>query len=162
MLRRVFIGGVIASLAACAPVPGELAMAPNSTLIVVRHGDRDGENLSDKGRERAQALVAAVKEFDLAGVYSPGIQRNLDTASPLAEARGMKIKRLPQENPTPRLVAQGAGKSVIWVGNKGNITKIWEDLRLSDPAPLEYGDLFIIRSDAGGAVTIERRFFGPK
>lgn len=162
MLRRVFLAGLLAGVAGCAPVPGELALAPNSTLIVVRHGDRDGENLSDKGRERARALVEAVAEFDLAGIYAPGIQRNLDTAAPLAEARSMKIRRIPQENPTPRLVSQGAGKAVIWVGNKGNITRIWEDLRLSDPAPLEYGDLFILRSDAGGAVTIERRFFGPK
>lgn len=165
MQRRLFLVSLASGLsmiAACAPVPGELALAPNSTLIVVRHGDRDGENLSDKGRTRARALVEAVQDFDLAGIYAPGIQRNLDTAAPLSEAREMPIRRIPQEKPTPRLVAQGAGKAVIWVGNKGNIRQIWEDLRLADPAPLEYGDLFIVRSDATGAVTVERRFFGPE
>ena len=162
MQRRFVLLSLISAMVACAPVPGELAMAPNSTLIVVRHGDRDNENLSDKGRERAQALVAAVQEFDLAGIYAPGIQRNLDTAAPLSQARSMPVTRLPQEAPTAQLVARGAGQAVIWIGNKGNITKIWSDLQLTDPAPLEYGDLFIVRSDAVGAVTTERRFFGPK
>lgn len=162
MLRRFFLVSIVVALSACTPVPGELAMAPQSTLIVVRHGDRDGENLSAKGKERARALVEALQAFDLAGIYAPGIQRNLDTAAPLSEARNLSISRIPQENPTSRLMARGAGKTIIWIGNKGNINQIWGDLRLSEPAPLEYGDLFIVRSDASGAVTIERRFFGPE
>lgn len=163
MLRREFLAVSSATaLVSCAPAPGDLVLAPKSTLIVTRHGDRDGDDLSDKGRQRARDLVDAVAAFDIAGIYSPGIQRNLDTAAPLAEARGLPITRRPQEAPTAALVDEGAGKTLIWIGNSGNITRIWEDLRLSGPAPVEYGDLFIIRSDATGAARVERRRYGPE
>ncbi|WP_299924341.1 histidine phosphatase family protein [uncultured Pelagimonas sp.] len=160
MLRRSFVFSTTAFLTACAMGTGNLALAPNSTLIVVRHSDRDGEDLSAAGHARSKALVKALEGMNLDAIFSPGIKRNLDTAAPLAKARGLPSQRIPQETPTAGLVTQGAGKSVIWIGNKGNIKTIWEDLRLSDPAPLEYGDLHILRSDAGGAVTIERRRFG--
>jgi len=165
MHRRTFVTLLSAvPLSACAVAPLGLSMAPNSTLIVTRHADREGNSgdLSDVGRERARALVDAVAELDVAHIYSPGIQRNLDTATPLSEALNLPIKRIPQESPTPALVERGAGTVVIWIGNKGNLATIWEDLRLTDPAPLEYGDLHIVRSDANGAVTIERRRYGPE
>jgi hypothetical protein len=162
MFRRLFLIAALGALSACAVMPTEMALAPNSTLIVTRHGDRDGDLLSDKGRARAAALVAAVAEFDVQHIYSPGIERNLDTAQPLSEALKLPIKRIPQEQPTPALVERGAGTTVIWIGNKGNIATIWETLNLSDPKPIEYGDLHIIRSDANGAVTIERRTYGPE
>ncbi len=162
MHRRHFLTLVPLSLAACAVAPGALALAPNSTLIVTRHADRDGEDLSATGRQRARDLVQAVEGFDIAAIYSPGIQRNLDTAAPLSAARGLPVERRPQEAPTAALVREGAGRTVIWIGNKGNIATIWEDLRLSGPAPLDYGDLFILRSDAAGAVTVERRRYGPE
>lgn len=162
MLRRSFLISFLALPAACALVPGELALAPNSTLIVTRHADRDGEDLNDRGRARARALVEAVEGLNVQHIYSPGIRRNLDTAAPLAQALNLTVKRLPQESPTPALVERGAGTVVIWIGNKGNIATIWEDLGLTEPAPLNYGDLHIIRSDAQGRVTIERRLYGPE
>ncbi|SMX27458.1 hypothetical protein TRP8649_01563 [Pelagimonas phthalicica] len=161
MLRRAFILSLVAFTSACAVPNGQLALAPNSTLIVVRHSDRDGENLNAKGIERSKALVKALDGMPLDAIYSPGIKRNLDTAAPLSKARALPVQRQAQENPTPALVSASAGQTVIWIGNKGNIAAIWEDLRLSDPAPLDYGDLHIIRSDSAGAVTIERRRFGP-
>ncbi|MGP6088232.1 histidine phosphatase family protein [Antarctobacter jejuensis] len=163
MNRRFFLLGVCALVPACGMAPGKgLALAPNSTLIVTRHADRDGADLNARGRERARALVTAVQEFQVDLIYSPGIQRNLDTAAPLSKARGLAVNRLPQEAPTGGLVRAGAGKTLIWIGNKGNIATIWEDLGLSEPSPLEYGDLHIVRSDAQGRVTIERRRYGPQ
>ncbi|ASP23161.1 histidine phosphatase superfamily (branch 1) [Antarctobacter heliothermus] len=162
MIRRhILIALVSLTTASCALIPGTHAISPNSTVIVTRHGDRDGEDLSDKGRARAQALVTAVEGLGVKHIYSPGIQRNLDTAAPLAQATGLPVKRLPQENPTPALVERGAGTVVLWVGNKGNIASIWETLGLSEPLPLSYGDLHIIRTDSAGQVTIERRRYGP-
>lgn len=161
MLRRRFVLSLFA-ISACGPqVPGSFALAPNSTLIVVRHSDREGEDLTTKGIERSHALVSALENVPLDGIYSPGIKRNLDTAAPLEQARGLTLARIPAETPTGPLTRRGAGKTVIWVGNKGNIRRIWEDLSLPEPAPLNYGDLHIIRSDASGQVTLERLRFGP-
>lgn len=156
-LLTIAFGGL---LAACSR-PGPMALRPNSTLYVVRHSDRLKENLSEKGELRSRDLVTALDGAPLDFIFSPSIQRNLDTAAPLSEARGLRISRRAQERPTTRLIRETEGKAAIWVGNKNNIRRIWEDLELPGPPPLEYGDLHIVRSDADGTVTVERRRFGP-
>lgn len=160
MFRRQFLISSIAAMAACTRPSGTMSLAPKSTLVVVRHSDRDGENLSIAGKARSHDLVKALESTPLDAIFSPGIKRNIDTATPLATARNLSPQHLPSEAPTRGLITASAGNTVIWVGNKGNIKTIWDDLRLSDPAPLNYGDLHIIRSDAVGAVSIERRHFG--
>lgn len=161
MKRRIFVLSCASFLASCAATPGTLTFAPNSTLILTRHADRDGEDLNAKGLQRAAALVTALDGIPLDGIYAPGIKRNLDTAAPLAQARGLSVKRIPQESPTGPLLRAGAGKTVIWVGNKGNLTTIWQDLGLPEPIPLDYGDLVLIQSDASGRITLDRRRYGP-
>ena len=160
MFRRYFLISSLLAVAACSGPQGAFSLAPNSTLIVVRHADRDGEDLSAKGKIRSRDLVHALNGMPLDAIISPGIKRNMDTAAPLATARNLPVQNLPSEMPTSGLIAASAGRSVIWIGNKGNLKAIWKDLRLSNPPPLEYGDLHIIRADAGGAVSIERRHFG--
>ncbi|EPX82045.1 histidine phosphatase family protein [Salipiger mucosus] len=161
MLRRYFLLiAACAGLAACAET-GPVNIAPDTTIYMTRHGDRAAENLSDLGRDRARALVAALEGAPIDAIYSPDIQRNLDTAAPLAEARGLPVETRAPQAPTARLARESAGRSVVWVGNKGNITTIWETLGLPGAPPLGYGDLAVIRTDAEGRVTIERRRYGP-
>lgn len=165
--RRWFLAGAMAGLAACGSTSGlmgggTVALAPGTRLIVVRHGDRTDENLNDTGIARARALPAALEGVALDAIYSPGIQRNLDTAAPLAAARDMPVTRIPQERPAPIIARRSPGQSVIWIGNKGNLRSIWDDLDLPGEPPLGYGDLFIVTAGAGGALSVERRFWGPE
>lgn len=157
--RHFFLAGLASALLVGCSQSGPVQLAPNSVLYVVRHADREGENLSDKGIRRAHSLVTALEGMPLDAIYSPGIQRNLDTAAPISQARALPVQRRAPEAPTHRLSRESAGRSVLWVGNKGNIRTIWEDLSLPAPVPLEYGDLAIIRSDSNGQVTVERRVF---
>jgi len=157
LTRRLFL---LASLAACAPT-GHVPIPKGTRLIILRHADRDGDDLSAKGRARAEALVAALADEPVDAIYSPGIQRNLDTAAPLAKARGLEIQRIPAENPAAKLMAAGAGKTIVWVGNKGNLQSIWDALSAPEPPPLEYGDLFIVEPARVGSPIITRRRFGP-
>ncbi len=159
MLRRALILlGLL--LAACAS-PGSVPVPPGTTLIVLRHADRVGEDLTDKGVARAEALVQALDGIAVDAIYSPGIKRNLDTAAPLARARGLPVRRIPAENPAARLMAEGAGKTVVWIGNKGNLQSIWDAIAAPEPAPLDYGDLFIVTRARVGSPLVERRRFGP-
>ena len=125
-------------------------MPPGATLIVTRHADRAGENLTSTGRARALALVQALESVPLGAIHAPVITRNLDTAAPLSAARGLPVKRIPANFPTARLVRSASRAPALWIGNKGNIRTIREDLSLPAPIPLDYGDLAIIRSDAMG------------
>lgn len=157
--RRQFLWLAAASLGACA-TPGHVAMPPGTKLIILRHADRDGDNLSDLGRARARALVGALDGIAIDAIYSPGIQRNLDTAAPLAKARGLTIQRIPTENPAAQIMAQGAGKTIVWVGNKGNLQTIWDAISAPEPPPLEYGDLYIVERARVGSPKVTRLRFG--
>lgn len=162
MLRRrqfLALAGA-AALAGCAGT-GRVDIPRGTTLIILRHGDRDGENLNAAGLERADALVTALDGIPVDAIFSPGIQRNLDTAAPLARARGLTVQRIPAENPAARLMAAGAGKTIVWVGNKGNLRSIWDAISAPEPPPLEYGDLYIVTRARIGSPLVERRRFGP-
>ncbi|MDJ0824809.1 MAG: histidine phosphatase family protein [Rhodobacter sp.] len=160
MIKRRFLLALTLFMAACA-APGNVAVPQATTLIILRHADRTGEDLNATGQARAEALVAALQGVRIDAIYSPGIQRNLDTAAPLAAARGLTVQRLPAENPAARLMAAGAGKTIVWVGNKGNLQSIWDAIAAPEPPPLQYGDLFLVTRARVGSPLVERRRFGP-
>jgi hypothetical protein len=133
-----------------------------TSLIILRHADRAGENLNEKGIARSQALVTALEGTPVDAIYSRDIQRNLDTAAPLAEARGLEVQIISDVNPTLSLMKAGAGKSIVWVGNKGNLNTIWETLMLPGSPPLEYGDLYTVSRSALGRPSVSRQQFGAE
>lgn len=156
MLRRTVIFLGIAALASCAG-PGRVSVPPDTTLIILRHGDRTGDELNATGIARAHALVTALDGIPIDAIYSPGIQRNLDTAGPLSTARGLPVTRVAMENPAARIMSAGAGKTVVWIGNSGNLRSIWESLAAPGDPPVEYGDLFFVTPRANGAPMVARR-----
>jgi len=159
--RRSILLFISAAILGACTGSEHVPMPAGTTLIVLRHADRSDENLNEKGRARAAALVEALETVHVDAIYSPGIQRNLDTAAPLAEARGLAITRIPAENPAARLMREGAGKTIVWIGNKGNLQSIWDALGAPEPAPLKYGDLFFVTRARLGSPLVERRRFGP-
>ena len=161
MKRRGFLALTGAGVLTACARPGVLGLAPNTTLIIVRHGDRTGPDLNAIGRARAQALVGALDGVHVDAIYSPSVQRNLDTAQPLATDRDLPINRLPANGMAERLLTASAGKTVVWVGNKGNLREIWEALGAGGEPPLNYGDLFILTSNRFGMLQVDRRQHGP-
>ena len=156
LTRRLFL---LAALSACAPV-SRVGMPKGTKLIILRHADRNGEDLNPQGLARAEALVQALADIPIDAIYAPGIKRNLDTAAPLAMARGLTVQRIPTENPAAQLMAAAAGKTVVWIGNKGNLQSIWDALGAPEPPPLEYGDLYIVTPARVGSPLVERKQFG--
>ena len=157
--RRGFMLATLGAVSACAPLARFTghSLAPNSRLVIYRHADRVDENLTPQGIARAAAFAEALEAVPIDAIYSPGIQRNLDTAEPLARARGLEITRVSADQIARRIGRLAAGQSIVWVGNSGNLRDIWETLELEGPPPVEYGDLFIVTTDASGAVEIDRR-----
>jgi len=92
-----------------------------TTLLLIRHGENDylkknilpgripGVHLNDKGRQQAEALAAALKDLPIAAIYSSPLERAVETASPLAQEKGLEIKVEPGLSDTD--VGVWAGRS---------------------------------------------------
>lgn len=161
MKRRIFLALTGAGILTACARPGVAKLAPGTTLIILRHGDRSGPDLNATGRARADALVGAMDGIEIDAIYAPSVQRNLDTAQPLATNRNLPIDRLPANGMATQLITRSAGKTVVWVGNKGNLREIWEALGAGGEPPLNYGDLHIVTTDKLGGLHIDRRHHGP-
>ena len=92
-----------------------------TTLLLIRHGENDylkknilpgripGVHLNDKGRQQAEALAAALKDLPIAAIYSSPLERAVETASPLAQEKGLEIRVEPGLSDTD--VGVWAGRS---------------------------------------------------
>jgi probable phosphoglycerate mutase len=76
-----------------------------TTFLLIRHGENDwvgrrlpgwtpGLHLNAKGRAQAEALAALLRPVRLAAVCSSPLERALETARPLAKAKGLPVQRL--------------------------------------------------------------------
>lgn len=159
MNRRTLLAGLASTsvLTAC----GGLAPGANrGTLIVVRHTERTGENLNAEGIARAAALPAALSDMPIDGIYAPDRQRNIDTATPLAEARGLDVQIIPAVDIALTMFKRQPGGTLVWVGNKDNITELWDEIGPTGNAPIHYGELFVVTMNGLSAGRVERRHFG--
>lgn len=161
MKRRGFlILAGASSLTGCGAfgIGGEAStLAPNSRIVIVRHMDRTGEPLNETGIARAAALPAAIADIPLDDIYAAGIPRNMDSAAPLAAARGLETQSMFAPNIHIDLPPLAAGRSVIWIGNSNNLNTIWEAWSLPGEAPTTYGDIAVVETDAAGRVTVTLR-----
>jgi hypothetical protein len=157
-------------LIGCAAVEVNSRPGTTTTVILTRHADRDrvDGNLNEKGRERAQALVDAVKDMGVTAIYSPDVTRNLDTVRPLAAHLGIAITKTPgfslmeSRSIVAEILDKHAGGAVVWVGNvSGNLQRMYHLLGGTGTGPVEYGDLYILTIPDEGPVKVFRTRYGP-
>jgi len=135
----------------------------NVTLVASRHADRDAgvDALNATGLVRAAALPAALTGYEINAIFSPGFHRNLQTATPLAHATGLKIQSIQEFTMPEHLAALQNGPTVVWIGNKENLKLLWQRTNAPGEPPLNYGALHIVRFDASGQAEIQQLHFGP-
>ncbi len=138
-----------------------------TTIILTRHGDRDllSDELNTTGLQRAQALVEAVSGLDITAIYHPDLSRNKHTAQPLANHLGITphvVSNPPNmDQLSQTFLSEHAGKTVIWIGNKFNLGRIYSLLGGEGTAPTSYGDLYIVNVRASGAPEVIKKRYGP-
>ena len=139
-----------------------------TTVILIRHAERDDlGRLTDEGHARAQALVDAVGKMGVQEIYSPNLERNLDTVRPLAKQLDIEITLTPKISAPmvgkicKEILTVHAGKVVLWVGNvSGNLQAIYHRLGGEGSGPLKYGQLFILTVADKGPPRVEKLTFG--
>jgi probable phosphomutase (TIGR03848 family) len=76
-------------------------------LLLIRHGENEfvktgkmagrlpGVHLNERGRQQAADLAEALKNVPLKAIYSSPLERALETAEPIAQARKLEIQHRP-------------------------------------------------------------------
>jgi len=77
------------------------------TILLIRHGENDyvktnrlagrlpGVHLNDHGRSQAEALAEALRKAPIKAVYSSPLERTMETAAPIAAAKGLAVIERP-------------------------------------------------------------------
>ena len=156
MFRRLLLLGLCALAALAACTTQSIPPSARTTVILVRHADRAGEILNAQGLARAANLPEALAGYDLDAIYSPDIQRNLQTAEPLSQALALPVTIIPKEAAGALMTRAHPEGTVIWIGNKGNLRAIWEELGAPGDAPQQYGDIGVITLKSMGRRDVTR------
>jgi broad specificity phosphatase PhoE len=123
-----------------------------TTLVLVRHADRDGSRdaLTAEGVLRSKALLHAVEKLGLAAVFHSDTVRARDTAAPLANALALPTREHPAADVAGLLrdiFEQHRGQRVLVVGHGNTVPQIIAAAggpELSDIAHDEFDNLFVL------------------
>ncbi len=140
-----------------------------TTVILIRHAERDNFFvLTAQGHQRAKALVDAVKDMGITAIYSPNLERDLDTVKPLAKYLGIDITLTPRisksiaDKIVDEILDKQKGGVVLLVGNgSGNLRALHHRLGGTGDGPFVYGDLFIYAIPDQGPVKVTKSRYGP-
>lgn len=119
-------------------------------LLLIRHGENDfvktgklpgqraGIHLNERGRNQAQALGEALKDIPIKALYSSPLERAMETAEPIAQARSLQII------PEPNLLDADVGK---WQGKSLKVLRLTNAWKIVQHSPSRFqfpeGESFI-------------------
>ena len=110
-------------------------------LLLIRHGENDfvksskmagritGIHLNEKGRKQAEALGEALKDFPITAIYSSPLERTMETAQPIAQARKLEVI------PAPDLLEANLGK---WEGRSWKVLRLTKAWKVVQNAPSRF------------------------
>lgn len=110
-------------------------------LLLVRHGENDfvktgklpgqsaGIHLNERGQKQAEALGEALKEVSVKAVYSSPLERAMETAGPIAQARSLEVV------PDPGLRDADVGK---WQGKSLKVLRLTNAWKIVQHSPSRF------------------------
>lgn len=131
-------------------------------LLLIRHGENDyvktsklagrlpGIHLNDRGKKQAQALGEALKDVPIKAIYSSPLERAMETAMPIAEARKLQIVSEPDLMDTN--IGSWQGRSLRAL----RLTRLWKIVQ-NAPSRFRFpeGESFV-ESQTRYVTTLER------
>jgi len=165
---------VLACLAFAAPLGAQAPAAGPTTVIVVRHAEKEAEPAADPaltaaGSARAQALAAALKDAHVTAVVSTQFARTRLTGAPTAALAGRSIEVADARAPdhpaalAASLLAAHRGETVLVVGHSNTVPAIVAALGAPRPAPIcdaEYDNMYVVTVPASGPATVIHAHYG--
>ena len=136
------------------------SVSAQEVIYIVRHSDPpstlnldeilDETPLSESGQQRAKMLAERLKDAGITAVYATQARRTVETAEPLATARGLEIRVHSYEDTDGlvRLLRSENGKDrVLVVGHWSTIPEILKALGYPEEVKIErsaYDNLFVV------------------
>ena len=149
------------ALIAAALALAAAAASGQTAVFVVRHAEKisnEDERLSEAGRARAAHLARMLANAGISGVYATNTERATDTAKPLADALGRKVRIYDEVAPfVETLRKEHAKQAVLVVGHSNTVPQILKALGCAEAVTTaEYDDLFVVVPKSGSAATLIR------
>ena len=158
---------VLLALALCLLPVADRVMArqpatTTTTVILVRHAERvPGEGdvaLSDRGRERANALARLLVDTDLQSIITSQMIRTQQTAEPVAKLKALKLHILPADklDAVVERIRTVKGGTVLVVHHSNTVPVLVEKLGGKTP-PIrddEFDRVVVMTLPAGGSPSV--------
>ncbi len=163
MQRRHFLTLPLAFAASGTLLSGCTGAPPglHGRLIVLRHANRTFTMLNEKGVARAATLPKALADLEIDAIYTTPRSRNIDTANPLAEARGLAAVKLDASGAGTKILSAHPGQTVVWVGNQENLPRLYVELGVAAKPPVQYGEIHVLTfPEGGGYPSLQKRRYG--
>jgi phosphohistidine phosphatase SixA len=143
------------------------------TVYLARHAEKQSPapgaapskdpSLSELGRRRSTALVAALEGVALSAVFATEFKRTRETVEPTANAHGLEVDVVPADDLAGLLwrIRMHVGGTVLVAGHSNTVPEIAAGLGVPEKVALgddDYGDLFVVAA-RGSSATLERRRF---
>lgn len=145
-----------------------------TVVILVRHAEKaaepaDDPGLSPAGEARALALVAALRGAKVTAVITSQLRRTIESARPVAEARGVTPEVIPVEKgkldahvaAVAAAVRRNAGGVVLVVGHSNTIPAIIAALggpEMPDICESLFANLYVLTLTEGEAVLVNSQY----
>ena len=137
-------------------------LASPTTVLVVRHADRDGQNdaLTPTGEARAKELVHVAGKAGVSAIYCTKTARSRKTAEPLATASKLTPVELEPKDVdglVKKILADQKGKTVLVVAHSNTVPLILAALggpKLPDLDETDFDDLFVLTIGSGSPADV--------
>lgn len=158
-----FVLALLTGCSATSKAPATSVQSPpgtETTVIILRQAGRDmtldvqDPPLTWEGKRRAKELVGVLGDKGVSAIYCTNLQRNRETAQPLADHLGLQVNLVstsrlyhPQKLARDLLdefFTKHAGGVVVWVGNLRNVQEMYKLVDGTGSPPTKYGTLAIV------------------
>ncbi|MCW8935548.1 MAG: histidine phosphatase family protein [Gammaproteobacteria bacterium] len=121
-----------------------------TTIIFVRHADRDGDNdaLTQAGTDRASELLHVAEKAGITAIYHSGANRTRLTVTPLSNALGVAMTEIADPQMTiDDIFSNHRGQTVIVAGHSNTVPQMIElagGPAMPNISHNEYDNLFVL------------------
>jgi probable phosphoglycerate mutase len=173
LVRRLVVAAVLAgALFPAGPVAAAAADAPATTVLLVRHVEKNPHpaggdaGITTAGLLRAHELARVVKDAGVAAVYATQYDRTRRSAEPAAEVIGDSVRSYDANRNdllAERIRREHAGRTVLVVGHGDTLPELYNALtgaRLPGDEGIGYDRLFVLTLPAGGGHSLVKLRYG--